>query len=256
MHLCCIACEVFYRELCALAARSPNRVDLHFLPKGLHDLETGEMRARLQAAVDQAEEGPCEKILLAYALCNNGLAGVTARRKPLIVPRAHDCITLFLGSSDRFTAYFKEKPGTYFLTSGWIERGEVSGDLKEFSVQRRTGLDLSFEQLRLRYGEENARYLAERLSGGLRYYKRFTYIDTGTDPGGIFEQQARRAAAERTWEFEKIQGDLTLLEELLNGPWAEERFIIVRPGWALVPSYDSGILKAVPAGEVPADFRS
>ena len=42
----------------------------------------------------------------------------------LVVPRAHDCITLFLGSKERYLDYFQTHPGVYFKTSGWIERGE------------------------------------------------------------------------------------------------------------------------------------
>ena len=38
MQLKLIACEIFYREMCAAVARSPNQVDVEFLPKGLHDI--------------------------------------------------------------------------------------------------------------------------------------------------------------------------------------------------------------------------
>ena len=37
MRLKLIACEILHRELCAAVARSVNRVDIEFLPKGLHD---------------------------------------------------------------------------------------------------------------------------------------------------------------------------------------------------------------------------
>ena len=46
-----IGCEIIYREACLLAARSPHCVDLQFLRKGLHGLDTPDMLARLQAAV-------------------------------------------------------------------------------------------------------------------------------------------------------------------------------------------------------------
>ena len=52
-----IACEIFYRELCAAVARSVNQVDLEFLPKGLHDIGQEGMNRRLQevlAGVDPA----------------------------------------------------------------------------------------------------------------------------------------------------------------------------------------------------------
>ena len=65
---------------------------------------------------------PCSS---ATALCSNGLVGLTARNIPVVVPRAHDCITLFLGSKERYLDYFQSHTGVYFKTSGWIERGEV-----------------------------------------------------------------------------------------------------------------------------------
>jgi len=242
MKLKLIACEVFYRELCLLTARSPNRVDLEFVPKGLHDLETGKMVARLQSVVDAVEEDRYEAVLLAYGLCNNGLAGLAARSLPIVVPRAHDCITLFLGSRERYLDYFKKKPGTYFLTTGWIERGEVEGELREQSIPHRTGLDLSYDELVRKYGEENAKYICERIGDGLRNYNRFTYIDTGTDPDGRFEEHARRKAEERGWEFERVRGDPSLLERLVNGPWDPEDFLVVKPGSSVRPSYNDAIM--------------
>ena len=47
MRLKLIACEIFYRELCAAVARSVNQVDIEFLPKGLHDIGQAGMSARL-----------------------------------------------------------------------------------------------------------------------------------------------------------------------------------------------------------------
>ncbi len=41
MNLKLISCEIFFREMEAAAARSRHRIDLTFLPKGLHDLPPG-----------------------------------------------------------------------------------------------------------------------------------------------------------------------------------------------------------------------
>jgi len=75
-------------------------VDARFLSKGLHDRGARVMRAGLQAAIDEAE-ADAEKydaLALGYGLCGNGLAGLEARSVPLVLPRAHDCITLLMGS--------------------------------------------------------------------------------------------------------------------------------------------------------------
>src|ERR1051326_7872623 len=111
MRLKLISCEVFYREMCAAIARSPHVVDIAFLPKGLHDMGAKGMRERVQAALDQVDETHYDAVLFGYGLCNNGLAGLTARTIPLVVPRAHDCITLFLGCRQRYLDYFNTHPG-------------------------------------------------------------------------------------------------------------------------------------------------
>jgi hypothetical protein len=101
-----VACEIFFRELCHLAARSPRKVDVEFLPKGLHDQGGSVMRERLQAAIDATDPEKHDAVALAYGLCNNGLVGLEARRLPLILMRGHDCITAFLGSRARYARYF------------------------------------------------------------------------------------------------------------------------------------------------------
>ena len=123
MRLKLIACEIMYRELCAAVARSVNLVDVEFLPKGLHDIGQAGMSSRLAEVLAGVDETRYEAILLGYGLCSNGLVGLAARSIPLVVPRAHDCITLFLGSKERYLEYFQGHPGVYFKTSGWIERG-------------------------------------------------------------------------------------------------------------------------------------
>ena len=123
MKLKLISCEVFYREFNMAVARSPHTVDAEFLPKGLHDIGTTGMRDRIQAAVDRVDTSAYDAILIGYGLCNNGIVGLSSSDKPLILPRAHDCITLFLGSRERYLDYFQNNPGVYFQTTGWIERG-------------------------------------------------------------------------------------------------------------------------------------
>ena len=110
MRLKLISCEVLFREMCDACAHSPHQVDLEFLPKGLHDLGGKPMAAKIQEAVDRTPEGVYEAILLGYGLCGNGLDGLTARHTRLVLPRAHDCIALLMGSRERYQAYFERQP--------------------------------------------------------------------------------------------------------------------------------------------------
>ena len=232
MRLKLIACEVLYREMCAAVARSPHQVDIEFLPKGLHDLGGPAMRARLQEATDRVDATQHEAVLLGYALCGNGVAGLVSRTLPLVIPRAHDCIALLMGGRDQYRSYFENHPGVFFRSTGWLERGQ---DLDQAAVY-------TLEALIARYGEDNGRYLFEQFNGYERNYRQLAYIATGLEPDGSFEQQAREEAARRGWQFEIIRGDLRLFERLVAGDWDENDFLVVPPGWRVKPTYDDSVI--------------
>ncbi|WP_373657747.1 DUF1638 domain-containing protein [Sporomusa acidovorans] len=40
------------------------------------------------------------------------------------MPRVHDCISLFLGSRERYNCLSKEEIGTLYFTCGWMTAGE------------------------------------------------------------------------------------------------------------------------------------
>jgi hypothetical protein len=242
MRLKLITCEIFYREFCSVVARSPNTVDVEFLPKGLHDIGSEGMRERLQAALERVDDPRYEAVLLGYALCNNGVVGLTAGKYPLVIPRAHDCITLFLGSSQRYLDYFNTHPGVYFMTTGWMERGKAVGELSQLSMGKILGAEQSYEDLVARYGEDNAKYLWGELGDLTKNYSQFTYIEMGVEPDGSFERRAREEAAQRGWKFEKLVGDLGLFQRLVDGVWDEKEFLVVPPGRQVAADYSGGLI--------------
>ena len=160
-----------------------------------------------------------------------------------MLPRAHDCITLFLGDKDRYLEYFQDHPGVYYKTSGWIERGEGLDQIKSDSIAHKSGMTRTYEELAAKYGEDNARFLYDQLCDMTHNYTGLTYIEMGIEPDDRFEQQVRREAAERGLKFEKIQGDMALIQSLVDGPWDEDRFLVVPPGCRIAASFDEGIVK-------------
>jgi hypothetical protein len=245
MRLKLIACEIVYREICAAVARSVNQVDIEFLPKGLHDIGQAGMSARLKEVVAQVEQSQYDAILMGYALCSNGLRGLAAQSVPIVVPRAHDCITLFLGNKERYLDYFQKNPGAYFKTSGWIERGEGLHQHGEDSIARQSGMMESYEDMVEKYGEDNAKFLYEQLCNMTRNYSKLTYISMGVEPDDRFERRAREDAEKRGWKYEKLEGDMSLLQTLVDGPWDDERFLVVQPGQQIEVTYDEKIIKAM-----------
>jgi hypothetical protein len=242
-----LCCEVLFREVCHLAAGSPHTLDVTFLPKGLHDLGHERMLQRMQAAVDETQPGRYEAIILVYGLCNNGIAGLVARHTPIVIPRAHDCITLFLGDRKRYSEVFAQNPGTYFRTTGWCERGDASGAGEE-TVSQRLGLFLQRRELVEKYGEENADYIIETMGSGVEHYSRLVFIRMGVPIEEQFEKQALDEARGRGWEFVPLEGSMALLKRLLDGDWNDD-FLVVRPGSAVAASYDDGVIRLSPARE-------
>jgi len=248
-HYKFIGCEVFYREACYLASKAEDLVDVEFLRKGLHDLETSDMVKRIQSAVDAAGCGDVkyDAILLGYGRCNDGLVGVAACDIPLVIPKAHDCITMFFGSRDEYKKYFEENSGTYYQTTGWIERG----DCEEGSVSRpaygmegvmsKLGLTESYEELVAKHGKDNADYLVETLGGWEQAYSQLCYLEMGVCDESQFISTARKKADQQGWNFELRQGAMTLLNRLFSGDWDDD-FIIVPPNSKIVPKNDENVL--------------
>ncbi len=244
MRLKLIACEIFYRELCAAIAKSVNQIDAEFLPKGLHDIGQAGMSSRLHEALAAIDDSQYEAVLLGYALCSNGLLGLKAGTIPLVVPRAHDCITLFLGDKQRYLDFFQKNPGTYFKTSGWIERGQGLAQAGMDTIQHQAGMTLSFEALAAKYGDDNARFLYDQLCNMTRNYSKIAFIEMGVEPDDRFERQARADAAALGWKYEKLQGDMSLIQDLLDARWDNDRFLTVPPGYRIASCYDEQIIKA------------
>ncbi|MHC4884024.1 MAG: DUF1638 domain-containing protein [Planctomycetota bacterium] len=236
-----LGCEVLFREVCLLTATCPHAVDHRWLSQGLHDLGSERMAERLQQEIEAIPEGRYDAILLGFALCNNGVLGLTSAHTPLVIPRAHDCITFFLGSRSNYKACFDANPGSYFMTPGWIERDEVNLEDMSDSIQDTLGLGMSREQMVELYGEENADFLMAEMGSLTQNYSKMIYIDTGVDPQGLFAQHAEAQAREKGWEYLAVAGDLSLLQRLLAGTWDED-FLQVPPGKSIQVTHDESIL--------------
>jgi len=249
VRLLALTCEVLARSVYLCAARSPHAVDVRLNRRGLHD-EPPRLRDLLQAEIDGAGD-PYDAVVLAYGLCGGGTAGLRAGTLPLVVPRAHDCITLFLGDRDRYSAEMTGHPGTYWYVQDFLERTDQDSPfagLGALSDAEARALHAGYAE---RYGRDNADYLMEALGAWRQHYDRAAYIDMGTgDTLGVAaaETDARLDAERHGWAFERLAGELILVRRLLEGDWDPALFVVVQPGDRLVMSYDEGVVRAEPAG--------
>jgi hypothetical protein len=224
-----ISCEVFLRELCAALSGSPNVVDPEFLEIGLHD-DPARLRALLQERIDAAGDG-YDAVLLGYGLCGNGLAGIRAGRAPLVLPRAHDCCTVLLGSRGAFAERFGPNPSASWTSAGYAER---SPHLLRTAEE---ALGIDYEDLVRKYGEENARYVREALKPAVPETEvRFIELEETAGLGHAETMRARAAGEGKG--FALIRGSSRLLRGLVAGGWDEAEYLVVPPLSLIVPLYD------------------
>jgi hypothetical protein len=228
-----LSCEVFQRELCAAIAQSPNAVDPEFLEIGLHD-EPSILRGRVQARIDAAD-GRYDAVLLGYGLCGNGLAGVAAGRVPLVLPRAHDCCAILLGSLEAYERHFGDSPSASWTSSGYVERSP------HYLRTAEEALGIDYEEIARKYGEENARYVRESLKPRVPETEvRFIELEETARLG--YAEAARERAAAEGKDFVLIRGSSRLLRGLVAGGWDEAEYLVVPPLSRIVPLYDRCII--------------
>ena len=239
MYFKFIACNVFFREACLMAAEAPHVLDLDFTEKGDHE-DSNRLRSIIQAKIDEAEKSAkaYDAILLGYGLCGNSLAGVKSGKFSLVIPRAHDCCTVFLGSKEKFREHFRDNPSRPFTSTGYRERG--SSKLNTSETKRFLGLDKSYEDYVALYGEENARYIMETLAPARDEADQHetVFIDVPETSFLGYAEVCRKEAEEAGRTFSLLKGDIGLLRRLVLGEWDPEDFLVLKPGEKIVPIYD------------------
>ena len=193
-------------------------IPVTYLDYGLH-IRPEKMTPTLQDQLNALPEPSL--VLIGYGLCGNGLAGLKAGPHTLVIPRADDCITILLGSYQSYVQAFREQPGTYYLTKGWLESG--SDPLKEY----RSYAD--------RYGMQNADSLIDMMYGR---YKRLCFVAHNQADLDEYRPRAIEVAefCAQRWNmtYEERIGSDGLIRRLLEAPRRPgtlgEDFVVVRPG--------------------------
>jgi hypothetical protein len=247
MRLQLVLCDMLMLPAETLAATSPHDIVISDLSASLHS-EPVPLRDRIQEHIDriESEDPEVDAILLGYGLCGGATAGLTSRRVPLVLPRAHDCVTIFLGSRERYLQEQESTPGTYWFTEDNVKRGNAFMGWLLGSSERSDGVRATYDEYVEKYGQENADYLMEALGEWQQHYSRGAFLETGMAPDEVAKERAQAETESRGWRFETVLSDLGLIERLLGGEWNED-FLVIRPGETVALSYDDDVVKAVPA---------
>jgi len=241
-----VACGVLAIDIQETACKLGVEVTAELLEGGLHD-RPGELRRQLQAAIDRASAaGTCDRIAVGYGICGRGAVGIHARNVPLAIPKAHDCIALFLGSDAAYKREFARFPGTYYISAGWFKE-KVQPRSSQDGGTAAKPKDTDFAKLAEKYGEENARAIVDFLNSWKRNYQRAAFIDTGAGHRARYASYAKAMAEEFGWRYEELPGNLALLEKLLAARETTAEILIVPPNHVTTFDPIEDTLAAVPA---------
>ena len=232
-----VVCKVLQREAYFCAARSPNRVDVVLMEQGLHN-EPDRLRGDVQKALTRTHDiqgRPYDASLLGYGLCSNGTVGLSAEI-PVVIPRGHDCITLLLGSKERYRQYFDSHRGVYWYSPGWIESD---------AQPSRHRYEKLLEEYTAKYGADNARYLMEVEQTWMKEYNWAAYVDWGLIDSEAYKSYTRECAAFLGWDYDELPGDPGLMQRFVDGLWHENEFLVVEPGRRIAEDVtNEGIIRA------------
>jgi hypothetical protein len=241
LRLKIIACDVLTREISHCIANSPHVVDVEFTEKGAHQY-SDYLRELIQKKIDACEEVETryDAICLGYGLCGNSTLNLEARSYPLVIPRAHDCCTLFLGSKEKFKEHFGDHPSMGFSAAGYLERGNSYSHDGTF-LDTASDPDEEYKKLVEQYGEENAKYVWETLhpnhgEGGDDSKVVFIEIPEFAHLG--YCDTCRQQAESDGKEFVCLEGSIRLMEMMVNGQWNSDEFLTVQPGNKIGAVYD------------------
>ncbi len=214
-----IACQVFQDLL------------EHFLPAGLADqvtfLDYGlhivpkKLKQTVQETIDRIDTPSL--VVLGYGLCGNGLDGIKAGQHTLLIPRTDDCIAILLGSYQAYQYEFRESPGTYWLSKGWLKA--ATNPLAEY------------EKLVESYGVEDAKWLMDQQ---YRHYKWLTLVAHNEVDLVEYRPQAQKVADYcQQWgiRYRELLGSDAYVRKLVeiaaDLSQADNDFLVIPPGGEL-----------------------
>ncbi len=218
-----LACDVFSEEIEAFVSRrGPRWKTLQLLEMGLHD-QPDRLRRDIEKRIGEMEaDAEIRAIALAYGRCGNGLVGVSAGKVPLVLPQAHDCISILLGGKERHDALLRENPGTYFYSPGWVREKRVPGPDREAWLRELYGERFDDD-------EEMIEDLVEADREMFSHHNCAAYVSITDSPRA--REYCHDCANFLGWRHHQPPCEEEFLHNLLSGNWQDDRrFVIVRPG--------------------------
>jgi hypothetical protein len=205
---CVLACETLRPEIEMVMKETGAELPVYWIESGQHDF-TDRLRESIQDALAEipAEYGT---VLLVFGFCGNAMVGVVPGERRLVMPKAADCIPIFLGSQKVRDSYGARR---YFFTEGYLDS--------------ESNMASEFKDMVKKYGDDNARMITCEM---LKHYESLSVVDTGAFDISYVKEGIAELADITGIPVDVIPGDLRLIHMLITGEWPPEEFFIFEPG--------------------------
>jgi len=210
-----VACKALTLEIEHVQEKLGTDIPVVWVDRGLHNFPT-----KLNAAVQEALDGlqDVDRVLLGYANCGNAIKGVTAGDFEIIIPKVDDCISILFNSQKAREAYSAEY-ASMFMTDGWMDADHNIVQEYYYMVDK--------------YGEDTAVDFTEMMYA---HYRTMTYLDTGLYSIPDLMERTKIICDIAELETRTHPVELTYIEQLVAGPWPEDRFMHIEPG-GVIPTF-------------------
>jgi hypothetical protein len=105
--------------------------------------------------------------------------------------------------------------------------------------------EVTLEEYRKKYGDDNAQYLMEMEQGWMKEYGWATYVDWGFENSEHYRKFTKECAEYLNWVYDELKGDWQLMQKLVDGDWDPKLFLRVEAGQRLVADLtDPGLIRS------------
>lgn len=203
-----IACRTLEDELTTALKNTGLDFPIHWIDSGLHNTPK-RLTSRLQENLKAINT---ERVLFVMGFCGNAVLGLSSPDCEMVIPRVDDCISLLIGSvSQRLE--IGQSDAAYFLTEGWL-RGERN-------------LWVEYQYALKKYGLKQAEEISRMMYGN---YSTLEVLDNGVVPIQPLVAKTKIIADTLHLKQKILPASIDYIEELLLGPWPEDRFLVKAPG--------------------------
>jgi len=238
MNLKLICCKPMESDILKIAQKSNQKIDIEVIDMKYHE-KPEELNLFLQKSIDNTKEN-YNALLLCMGLCSKGTAGLLSKHIPVVIIKAHDCITFSLGSKEKYKEIFNKNAGTYYFTKGWLEN--IHAENSSMSILDEDNRAKRLKILTEEYGDDNADFLLEMETSWISHYNRALFIKDDLENNEKEIKILEQIVADSNWKLDFEEKKYDILEKFLNGEWDSSEFIVLNAGEEVFETGDENIL--------------